>query len=218
VHGVDVTVTYDLPDAAALLPDLRPRVTILDCEVREGYGLEMIPEIVKTGSWCLIVSTRNDVQDRVRALRVGAHDYVGKPIDIEEVYLRVKNILAHTGSDDDSKHILDLQGVKFDLTRRVLLKRDGMRGPGLTDTELSMLRVLADSMNRIVNREALYACLYEGPYDPSSRAVDVGVSRLRIKLKSIDTGVDIRSVRSAGYIFMRDGEASGMKNAKGNPA
>jgi DNA-binding response OmpR family regulator len=98
--------------------------TILDREIRDGYGLELIPEIARAGSRCLIISPRNDVQDRVRALKMGAHDYIGKPIDIEEVYLRVNNIITCCGrcSDDDSRHILDLQGVKIDLTKRVSIE------------------------------------------------------------------------------------------------
>jgi DNA-binding response OmpR family regulator len=205
-RGIDIIAAHGFPAAAALLPDLRPDVTILDLEVRDGYGHEMVSEIGKAGSRCLMISARNDARDRVRALRMGVDDYVGKPIDIEEVYLRVRNILTYNHRrDDESKHILDLQGIKVDLTKRVLLKRDGTHGPDLTESELSMLRVLTDSMNRIVSREALFASLYEGPYDAKSRAVDTGVSRLRIKLKSTDTTIDIRSVRLAGYILVREG-------------
>jgi DNA-binding response OmpR family regulator len=205
-RGIDIITASAVPDATGLLYDLRPDVTILDREVTNGYSLEMIPEIVRAESRCVIISTRNEVHDRVIALQMGADDYVGKPIDNEEVYLRVRNILRYNRDGDDIKHILNLQGIKVDLAMRVLLKRDGTRGPAIRDTELSLLRLLAGSVNRIVSREALFACMHEGPYDARSRTVDVGLSRLRIKLKATDPNIDIRSVRSAGYILLRGGE------------
>ena len=77
-------------------------------------------------------------------------------------------------------------------------------GAELSETELSLLRILSDNIDRVVSKDALFQEIYGRPYTPTTRSLDVGVSRLRAKLKSSGVGVEIRSVRSAGYMLLRD--------------
>ena len=142
----------------------------------------------------------------MRALSLGADSYLVKPISSEELYLRLRNILANRSPrrSELNNAIVDLQGVKVDLVTRAVLDRGGARGPDLSETELSLLRVLAENANRTVSKENLSHQVYRQSYLPGSRALDVGISRLRIKLKSAGTGAEIRSVREAGYLFTRD--------------
>jgi DNA-binding response OmpR family regulator len=106
--------------------------------------------------------------------------------------------------------IVDFHGVKVDLVTRAILNRSGRPGPELTETELSLLRLLTENMDRVVAKESLFSAIYARPYAPGTRSLDVGVSRLRIKLRSTDVGAEIRSVREAGYMFSleRDSVAS----------
>jgi len=209
-RGLEIFVAPGLGDARAMLGSLRPDVSILDREARDGDGIDFISEIVDAGSRCLIISSRNEVNDRVRALSLGADDYLAKPINYEELFLRLRNVLLNKvpPSYDRDKYIADLEGIKVDLTTRKILNQSGSPGAALTENELSVLRLLTENIEHIVSREALSAALNEGSYDNQSRAVDVGVSRLRIKLNSTDNGVVIRSVRSTGYILMRQGDAT----------
>jgi len=87
--------------------------------------------------------------------------------------------------------------------KRALLTRDLSPGPELTESELFLLQILTENIGRVVSKEALFEKIHGRPYEPNTRSLDVGMSRLRIKLKSIDADADIRSVRQVGYILSR---------------
>jgi DNA-binding response OmpR family regulator len=96
---------------------------------------------------------------------------------------------------------------------RAILNRSGRPGPELTETELSLLRLLTENMDRVVAKETLFSSIYGRPYAPGTRSLDVGVSRLRIKLRSTDIGAEIRSVREAGYMFSLDRDSAATARA-----
>lgn len=205
-RGIQTYTARGVSDARALLPALRPDVTTLDLDMQEGDGFDLIEQITSAGSRCLIVSMRDRVQDRIRALELGADDFVTKPIDLEELYLRLRNILVHRRPQtvDANNPVLDLNGVKVDLVTRALLNAENKPGAELTESELALLRILAENMDRVVSKETLFAAIHGRSYSPTTRSLDVGISRLRIKLKTSESGAEIRSVRQAGYLLSRE--------------
>ncbi len=203
--GLDLYGASSLQDARALIQALKPTVAIVDRELRDGDGLDLVPEALGAGARAVIVSEHNEASDRVHALTLGAHEYLGKPADPEEVYLRVRNLLSGQGPVlDDAGTVRVFGGVRVDLLSRSLLRADGTRGEALTESEFSILRALAENIDQIVSRETLrQASLGETGDEQRSRAVDTCVSRLRVKLRAADAGAEIRSVRQAGYLFRR---------------
>lgn len=210
--GLDIYGAGSIEDARALLPVLKPAVTIVDRELRDGDGLDLVVEAVQAGAHALVVSSHNTTEDRIKALLLGAQEYLAKPADPEEVYLRVRNMLAtQNHSDDDRAMVREFGGVRVDLTTRAVLRPDGTHLDELTETELAVLRMLAENADRIVSRESLHPIVtgVEASGKPT-RAIDTCVSRLRIKLRGADSGVEIRSVRQAGYLFRRERGARGI--------
>ncbi len=132
---MDVYVARGAEDARALLPALRPDVTTVDIDFADGEGFELIEDISRAGSRCLIMSDRDEVEDRLRALSLGVDDYVTKPIHLEELYLRLRNIVTNRGANGAAKNVavIDLNGVKVDLVTRSLLNSNGAPGPELTN-------------------------------------------------------------------------------------
>ena len=84
--ALDIYSAASLQDARALFPVLKPALTIVDRELRDGDGLDLIEPARQAGAHVFVVSTSNEVVDRVRALTLGADDYMGKPADPEEIY------------------------------------------------------------------------------------------------------------------------------------
>ena len=205
-RGLDVYTAHGATDGLALLSALKPEVTALDLDLREADGFELISAIRDTGSLCLVVSDRDGSEDRIRALALGADDYVVKPIELEELFLRLRNMLAHRqGAAGDSKNtVLDLNGIRIDLVSRALLTDEGGAGPELTATELAMLRILADNFEKVVSKTTLFSAMRGDSYTTATRSLDVGISRLRLKLRNAQASADIRSVRQAGYILSRN--------------
>ena len=203
-RGIDTFTARALSDARALLPALKPDVTTLDVDLADGDAVELIEDIVRAGSRCIVISTRDEAQDRIRALSMGADDYLTRPVHLEELYLRLRNILSTRRTQIGmSNTILDLHGIKVDAVTRAVLNGSGAPGPVLTETELILLRILTENMNRLVSKEVLFDNVYARPYTPGGRFLDVAISRLRIKLKATDIGVELRSVREAGYLLSR---------------
>ena len=136
-------------------------------------------------------------------MSLGADDFVKLPIDLEELYLRIRNIIAHRSPVGLQRNdlVLDLEGVKVDLITREVLKADGTPGSELTESEFALLRVLTENANRVVTKEALFKSLRGSPSSAATRSLDVTISRLRSKLKSTDSEAEIRSVRQLGYFF-----------------
>lgn len=202
----DLYGAASLADARALLPVLKPAIAILDRELRDGDGLDLVIEAAQAGARALVVSTQFTAPERIRALRLGAQDYLGKPADAEEVYLRVRNLLAAQSPAADERAIVrEFGGVRVDLTSRAVLRPDGSHLDELTETELAVLRVLAENADRIVSREALHPVVTGAVANGRpTRAIDTCISRLRLKLRGADVGVEIRSVRQAGYLFRRE--------------
>ena len=208
--GLDLYGAVSLEDARALMPVLKPALTIIDRELRDGDGLDLVGDAAQVGARMMVVSERNEAADRVKALTLGAHDYVAKPADPEEVYLRARNLLSAQGARSEPDMVREFAGVRVDLATRAVLRPDGAPGEELTETELSVLRVLAENLDRIVSREALHPVVTGEPTPAKpSRAIDTCVSRLRIKLRSGLAPVEIRSVRQAGYLFRRERSARG---------
>jgi len=218
--GFDIYSARGAADALALLTAVKPDVTTLDLDMREADGFELIPAIRQNGSLCVVLSSRNAQEDRIRALSLGADDYVLKPVDLEELFLRLRNMLAHrqTAASEAKTTILDLQGVRVDLITRAILGPDDTPGAELTATELAFLRILTDNFERVVSKEALFAAIRGEVYSPTTRSLDVGMSRLRIKLRQSGAGVDIRSVRQAGYLMARATVATAPRGSEASAA
>ena len=208
-RGIDSYTAYGVTDARPLLSALNPDVTILDLELEDGDAFDLIDDIAKVGSRCLILTSRHRAEDLIRGLSSGADDFVAKPIEIEEVYLRVCNILANRrlqSAGGNNNIVIDLQGIKVNLVTRTLLTSGDTPGADLTETELSLLRILAENIGRIVSKEVLFESVHGRPSTSRTRSLGVSISRLRIKLKSVDPDIEIRSVRQTGYILTRTSE------------
>ena len=143
-RGIDSYRAYGATDARALLSALNPNVTILDLDLEDGDAFDLIDDIAKVGSRCLIMSSCDRAEDLIRGLSSGADDFVAKPIEMDEVYLRICNILANRRSQrlGANNNVIDLQGIKINLMTRTLLTNGEGQGADLTETELTLLRIL----------------------------------------------------------------------------
>jgi two-component system, OmpR family, response regulator len=206
-RGFKTFTARGVTDGRAILSSLKPDVAVIGVALEDGDGFDLIDDVVNIDSRCLVVALNDHSDDRIRALALGADDYIVQPVDLEEFFLRVRNILTHRRGQSVSADnpVLDLHGIRVNVVSRALVTGSGEMGPVLTETEFALLRMLAEHPDRIVSKDALFQGVYGRPYSASTRSLDVGVSRLRIKLKSADVGADIKSVRQVGYFLNRDG-------------
>jgi two-component system response regulator QseB len=180
--------------AAALQPSVFDLV-LLDLGLPGRDGLEVLRELRRRGDATpvIILTARDEVQDRVNGLNCGADDYIVKPFDIDEVTARMRSVLRRVaGRGDSSIHHGDL--TLDPLTRMVA--RGGVP-VSLSAHEFSVLEALLQRPGAVLSRTQLEDRLY-GWGDPiGSNAVEVYIHGLRRKLGN-DT---IRTLRGVGYFI-----------------
>ena len=147
----------------------------------------------------LMLTARGEPQDRIEGLKSGADDYLGKPFEPEELLLRIEAILRRADDRQKPGGVVALGVCSFDPDRGELT-REG-QPVRLTETEVALLRRLARSPDEPVDRMELA----RETVDPSGRAVDVQVTRLRRKIEADPSAPRyLKTVRNVGYLLAPD--------------
>lgn len=149
----------------------------------------------------LVLSARMAVEERVRALDLGADDYVVKPVALSELEARVRALIRR-GQGEPDPHV-ELGRLKLDTVG----KRAWVDGKALdlNAREWAALEFLVSRVNRIVNKEQLTQALYSWDDEITPNAIEKFVSRLRVKLEP--AGIVIRTVRGLGYYLEKPADA-----------
>jgi two-component system phosphate regulon response regulator OmpR len=147
----------------------------------------------------LMLTARTESSDRIEGLKLGVDDYLGKPFEPEELLLRIEAILRRSQDRTPPSGALSLGRCTFDAERGELTSAgEAVR---LTEAEVSLLRQLARTPHEAVDRLELA----RGSVDPSGRAVDVQVTRLRRKIEDDPkTPRYLQTVRGVGYRLAPD--------------
>lgn len=191
-----VSILADAEEAAINLPY---DVILLDRQVPDGDGLSIIPKLRAAGidTPVIVLTARGDLGDRIGGLDSGADDYLVKPFAVEELLARLRAILRRPGelrtevvsfgklSYDFGCHDILIEGKRLELPRR----------------EVLVFEALARRLGRTVPRHALEEAVYGFSEDIQSNTLDAHISRLRRKLASVESGLEIHPVRGIGYLM-----------------
>ncbi len=147
----------------------------------------------------LMLTARGQPEDRIEGFKVGADDYLAKPFEPEELVLRIEAILRRAQDRPATGGPLSLGRSRFDPDRGELTCDD--EPVRLTEAEVALLRLLARNPHEPVERLELA----RGAGDPSGRAVDVQVTRLRRKIEEDPKAPRyLQTVRGIGYRLAPD--------------
>ncbi len=168
---------------------------------RDGVSLLRAMRERRDATPVLIVTARDDVQDRVVGLDAGADDYLVKPFDLEELGARMRALLRRSAGRGEA--IFELRGVRIDPATREVT-RDG-EPVTLSPREFAVLEALVLRPGAVLSRTQLEDRLYGWGESIESNAVEVYIHGLRRKL-----GHDfIQNVRGVGYFVPRDSQDEG---------
>ena len=175
-------------------------VLIVDRMLPKRDGLDLIRALREEGirTPVLILSALSDVDERVKGLRAGGDDYLGKPYAFAELLARVEN-LGNRKMDKPLETTLRVGDLEIDILTRTVT-RAGKSIP-LQPREFKLLEYLVRNAGHIVTRTMLLENVSEYHFDPQTNVIDVHLSRLRSK---IDKGFDepiLQTVRGAGYMI-----------------
>lgn len=179
------------------------QMALIDVSMPEMDGFELADNIIRLGVRLpfLFLTARNERADRLHGLEIGADDYISKPFDVDELVLRMINIIRRhnysTSTPDPS--LIERGDVRFYKNSLKLLieSEDEII---LTPKESELLDFLFENENRILKREEILTRLWgENDYF-LGRSLDVFISRLR-KYLNKSRSIRINNVYGVGFVF-----------------
>lgn len=172
---------------------------ILDLMLPKLDGLEVLREFRRQGGRApvLVLSARDQVQDRVQALDAGADDYLVKPFSLEELLARVRALMRRPAQP--LSPVLRSGPLEMDARARSARWRE--HDLRLTPKEYGLLELLMRQRGQVFSRAQIFEHLYDSRSDASDKVVEVIVSTLRTKLARHGGSDLIQTRRGFGYVL-----------------
>jgi two-component system OmpR family response regulator len=190
-------------------------IVLLDLVLPDADGLSLISKIREHSDVPIIViSSKDDMTDRIVGLEMGADDYVGKPLPLKELSSRIKaqlrryNTIQQLAKKAVNKSI---KRVKFgrwilDAGKVQVFDQEG-KSCNLTAKEFRLLEAFVRSPNIVLSRDHILNNTRPDDLDITDRAVDVQILRIRKKIgDTSESGQVIQTVRGAGYMLAAETE------------
>jgi DNA-binding response OmpR family regulator len=178
---------------------------ILDIMLPGRDGLSILKGLRKAGNVTpvILLTARNELDDRVEGLSLGADDYLAKPFYVEELIARLHALVRRVSGE--RQNVLAEGDLRLDrISREVTLRGKTVE---LTGREFNLIEYLMRSPGRVFTRTQILEHVWGYDFDPSTNVVDVCIQRIRKKIASLGSAHDgespIESVRGVGYRFRK---------------
>ncbi|CAG9191103.1 DNA-binding transcriptional activator CusR [Paraburkholderia caribensis] len=196
--GYSVEVANDGSHGLILAQEEDYDVIILDVMLPWMDGWTVVKTLRATRTTpVLFLTARDDVDDRVRGLELGADDYLVKPFAFVELLARVRT-LARRGPPRESE-LIRIGDLEMDVNRR-RVKR-GTTRIDLTPREFSLLQLLARRRGEVLSRTQIASYVWDMNFDSDTNVVEVAIRRLRSKIDDNFPVKLIHTVRGVGYVL-----------------
>lgn len=182
----------NIKDAKKLLTDnLKLDLIILDITLPDGNGLELFENnIKKLNIPTIFLTAKDDEDDIVKGLNIGAEDYITKPFSTKELLARINKILLRT----KKQSAIIVKDIKFDIDKMVVYKNDKILE--LTPLEIKLLNLLFMNIGKVVSRNTILDTIWDNTgNDVDDHTITVYFKRIREKL---GTNI-ITTVKGLGY-------------------
>ncbi len=200
VRGFQVTVSTTGTDVEKLLASVGPDLVILDLTFPDADGFELCKRIrEKSSCGIIVVSARGGEFDKVRALNLGADDYITKPFGIDELTARITATLRRSRPaplENPEEGTVTVRDVVVDFGAQAVMKGGSLIH--LTPTEFAILRELSLHQGSLVRHASLLRRVWGPGYETQTEYLRVYIRRLRTKLGD-EEGTLILTEPRAGY-------------------
>jgi two-component system copper resistance phosphate regulon response regulator CusR len=202
-EGMVVDVAHTGPDGLHLILTAQYDLAILDVmlPVLDGWTILETARRARRTTPVLFLTARDQVEDRVRGLELGAEDYLVKPFAFSELLARVRVILRRNarGAAVHEPTTFELADLSLDL-----LKHRAIRGGerlDLTPKEFALLSLLLRRAGEVLSRTILADQVWEMNFESDTNVVEVAIRRLRAKLDDPYPVKLLHTVRGVGYVL-----------------
>jgi DNA-binding response OmpR family regulator len=197
-EGYTVDVAADGHSAKNLVAAHSYDLIILDLNLPQVDGIEVLKHLrsAKGRLPVIVLSSRREVEHRVRTLDVGADDYLPKPFAFSELSARVRALLRRS-ADSSVNPVLRVDDLE--LHRMTRTAQRGGRPIELTPKELALLEYLMENQGECVTRTMIIEHVWKMSADTVSNVVDVYINYLRKKIDGSSDRRLIHTLRGSGY-------------------
>lgn len=202
VKNFSVRRVFDGIEARKELKENVYDILILDVMMPREDGFELAEKLQKQHPQLpfIFLTARKLKEDIITGLKLGADDYITKPFDVDELILRIQNILKRKQRIEPLKtQITQIGKFTFELENLTLIHENYKIN--LTQKEAELLNYFVQHRSQLIRREYVLNLLWKETDFFSGRSLDVFVSRLR-KYLSADPSIEIESVRGIGFRFL----------------
>jgi two-component system KDP operon response regulator KdpE len=181
--GYAVTEAADAREALSAKSIDKPDLVLLDLGLPDRDGLELVSALrAEPRSALIVVSARDQTEQKVAALDLGADDYVTKPFDTEELLARVRASLRQRLASEAERQVVDAGPISIDLLARVV-RREGVE-VHVTPKEWDLLAELAKHPGRVLTHEMLLRTVWGPAHVGQTEYLRVAIRALRQKLEA----------------------------------
>tara|TARA_B100000674_G_C37874448_1_gene931226 strand:+ start:27 stop:707 length:681 start_codon:yes stop_codon:yes gene_type:complete len=193
---LDVFLCEDFLDAKEIISFISFDLIILDRMMPSGDGIDLIKVIKSNSNTPVIMLTAmGEDKNRIEGLKIGADDYLNKPFEPEELYLRIQNLFNFYENNESDNNLIKFGNFVYNISNSELKKDNQLIY--LTESENNLLLKLIEKRNNIVLREELADQEFN---ETELRKVDVQVTRLRQKIEiNAKQPQYIKTIRGKGY-------------------
>ncbi|MDT7789400.1 MAG: hypothetical protein QOF58_7819 [Pseudonocardiales bacterium] len=194
-----VDIAHDGLAATEKLAGNEYDVVVLDRDLPGKHGDDVCRELIASGvrTRVLMLTAMDDVRERVKGLRIGADDYLGKPFDFDELVARIDALGRR--STPAAPPVMRHGGIEMNTALRQVSQNG--RFLSLSVKEFGVLHALMAANGAVVSAEELLTSVWDENADPFTNAVRITMSRLRAKL---DDASAIETIAGVGYRLRGD--------------
>jgi DNA-binding response OmpR family regulator len=203
-RGYEVMMETDGDKVLPLFKLTQPDVCVLDVMLPNKDGFAIAEEIreVDNKTPILFLTAKTQTQDLVKGFQLGGNDYIRKPFSMEELIVRIENVLRYKNgerSTGETKDEVKIGKYTFHINRQTLKDNGDERKLSFRESEL--LKLLYENKDKIIDRRDILNLLWGNDNFFNSRNLDVYITKLRGYLKS-DPTLEIITIKGIGYRFV----------------
>lgn len=196
----EVVMVMDGRLVQKVFEEIKPDICVLDVMLpnKDGYSIATSIRNVNAEIPIIFVTAKTQTEDLIKGFEVGGNDYLRKPFSMEELIVRIKNLLRLTLKTNSPKENIEIGKFEFLPNRYELKFGEIIRK--LSHREAILLQILAENKNSTIQRKEILMRIWGDDSFFNSRNLDVYITKLRDYFKE-DTSIEIITIKGIGYHF-----------------
>ena len=199
MNGYKVHLARDGKEGLLFFNKSKYDLCLIDVMMPKKDGFELAEDIQKVNNCVPLVflTARNQKEDKIKGLKLGADDYITKPFDSDEFLLRVKAILRRSSTKKNNSD-KEYKIGEYTFTPSTLILSKDTNNRRLTKKESALLKILCEHKGKILEREVVSNLIWGDDSYFVGRSMDVFITRLRKYLKD-DSAISITNIHGVGF-------------------